>query len=270
MHPTMTRRLPIRLTLGLALAAVLPGAASAQIACGDVLPRGSTTVLTQDVGPCDGFDYALGLDGATLDLNGHTFFCADTDGDGRVPDGIVLFARGSVLRNGTVRGCDDNVFLAGKGKHRVENVTTTLAVEDGFYIQPKSNKSVITGVVSTANGDDGFETRGSRNRFESSTASDNAEDGFDIVKGGARNQIVGCTSSGNIDAGIDVDGARTQILNSTVTGSGGFGLEIGSRRNRIFGNTVTGSAAGADIAVRVCRGNRFADNVTSKPGDCGQ
>lgn len=269
MHSTMSPRTPIRLTVGLALAAAcLPGAATAQIACGDVLAPGTTTVLTQDIGPCDGFDYALGLDGAVLDLNGHTFFCADADGDGAVPDGIVLFSRGSVLRNGTVRGCDDNVFLAGKGKHRVENVTTTQAVEDGLYVQPNSNKSLITGTTATANGDDGFELRGRRNRIEASIASDNAEDGFDFVRGGSRNQISTSTASGNADAGIDVAATGTKVLTNTVSGNGGFGVEISSRRNKIIGNTVTGSAAGSDIVARTCRGNRFADNVVATPGAC--
>jgi parallel beta-helix repeat protein len=265
-HPA---RHPAGLVGGLVFAAVagLAGTASAQIACGDVLQRGTTTVLTEDIGPCDGFDYALGVDGAVLDLNGHTFSCADTDGDGAVPDGIVLFGRKAVLRNGTVRGCDDNVFLAGKGKHLVENVTTTQAIEDGLYIQPNSNKSLVTGTVAVANGDDGFELRGNRNRIESSTADSNVEDGIDVA-GAAGSLISANVVTGNVDAGIDVDAAGTKVLGNTVTGSGGFGIELSGRRNKIIGNAVSGSGGGIDIAAESCRGNRFADNTVAAPGAC--
>lgn len=267
--PANRLRHPARLLGGLALALAtgLAGGASAQIACGDVLAPGTTTVLTEDIGPCDGFDYALGVDGAVLDLNGHTFFCADTDGDGAVPDGVVLFGRKAVVRNGTVRGCDDNVFLAGKGKHLVENVTTTQAIEDGLYVQPNSNKSRIMGTVAIANGDDGFELRGNRNRIESSRAEANAEDGIDVA-GAAGSYLASNTVVDNADAGIDLDGVATKVFTNTVSGSGGYGIEITGRRHKIVGNSVSGSGGGIDIAAERCRGNRFQDNTVLAPGAC--
>lgn len=267
MHPTMRPPVPIRLAIALALAGV-PGLAAAQIACGGVLEPGTTVVLTADVGPCDGGDWALAVDGAVLDLNGHTFSCADTDGDGAVPDGIVLFGRGAILRNGTVRGCDDNVFLAGKGKHRVEDVVTTEAAEDGLYVQPRSTRSVVARTTARANGDDGFEVRGGRTRIEGCTAADNREDGIDVTVGGAGTTVTTNTVSGNADAGIDVEAPGTKVLANTVRDNGGYGIEVSGRRNRILGNVVSGSGAGADIVAERCRGNRFRDNTVAAPGAC--
>ncbi|MCW5889893.1 MAG: right-handed parallel beta-helix repeat-containing protein [bacterium] len=268
MDRTLSPRFPIRLVMGLALAtAALPAAAAARIACGDVLPPGTTVVLTQDVGSCDGGDWALAVDGAVLDLNGHTFSCADTDGDGAVPDGIVLFGRGAVLRNGTVRGCYANVFLAGRGGHLVEDVVSTGAAEDGVHVQPRSNRSRIQRTTSNANADDGFELRGSRNRVEGCVADDNGEDGIDVAEG-ARNTVVSSAAARNVQSGIDVGAPATRVLANTVRDNGGFGIEVRSRRNRVLGNTASGSGGGPDIVSRRCRGNRFRDNVVAAPGVC--
>jgi hypothetical protein len=92
----------------------------AQVACGASLAPGTTTTLTADLGPCDGTPAAIVVESATLDLGGHTVSCADTDGDGELPDGIVLLGKKAEVRNSTVVGCYDGVVLAGAGKHRVE------------------------------------------------------------------------------------------------------------------------------------------------------
>src|SRR5690242_3367423 len=92
--------------------------AGAQVTCGHTIGNGQTVTLTDDI-TCDspaaaeeiGIGIALTVDGGTLDLGGHTVTCADTDGDGRIPFGIVLKGTNSTLVNGTVSGCNECLQL---------------------------------------------------------------------------------------------------------------------------------------------------------------
>src|SRR5690242_7093034 len=64
----------------------------AQVSCGDTIPKGRTVTFTADL-ECDGVEEALLVDSATLDLGGHTVSCVDTNGNGRLPNGIVLLGK---------------------------------------------------------------------------------------------------------------------------------------------------------------------------------
>jgi parallel beta-helix repeat protein len=253
------------ITLGLAAGVVLAmaPAARAQLACGDTVAKGRTVTLTADLGPCDGTsdDSAVIVEGV-LDLGGHTVFCGDTSGDGVVPDGIYLRGSKAQVRNGTVRGCDDNVWVGGSGKHTVQGVTATEAADDGFYVATTTAKNRFTGNTSASNGDDGFECRGTKNKIEGNTVNDNGEDGIDLPDA-AKNKIVGNTTTGNGDDGIDVNGVndkstKNKVLANTSTGNGGYGILVGDSKNKAFGNTATGNLAG-DI-IGSCA-NKFKDNT---------
>src|SRR5262245_490968 len=140
-----------------ALAAWTPTDAAAQLACGDTVAAGSKVTLTQDIGPCDGMDTAITVDSATLDLGGHTLTCAEINGDGDVPWGIVLSGKKAQVRNGTVVGCYAGVYVDDTGKHRVEGLTVTQSQYDGIYVASDSSKNRIAGNTVVQNGDDGME-----------------------------------------------------------------------------------------------------------------
>jgi len=252
------------ITFGLAAGVVvaMAPAARAQLACGDTVPKGQTVTLTADLGPCDGTsdDSAVIIEG-TLDLGGHTVFCGDTSGDGVVPDGIYLRGSKAQVRNGTVRGCDDNVWVGGNGKHTIEGITSTEAVEDGVYVASTSPKNRFTGNTVVSNGDDGFECRGAKNKIEGNTANNNAEDGIDLPDA-LKNKVTGNTATGNLDDGIDVGGTKNKILANTSTANGQYGIVVADTKNKIIGNTATGNIV-ADI-VGECA-NKFKDN-TFGPG----
>lgn len=258
-----------RLALSLGLLAALPTCATAQVACGDTIAKGATLVLAADLGPCDGVEQVLTVDSATLDLGGHTVSCADTNGNERLPGGIVLIGKKATIRNGTVVGCLDNVVLAGKGKHVAEGLTVRDAPGnyDGIYVPEGSSRNRIAGNTVTGNSNDGLDIRGHKNSITGNVVTANGEDGIDIIDVNG-NSIAGNSVSDNADEGIDVEGKSTKVTGNTVSNNGGYGIAIVGRRNKTIGNTVTGSGTGSDIAGPVCKGNVWKDNVVSAGSAC--
>jgi parallel beta-helix repeat protein len=254
------------LALGLALAAGVADA-GAQVACGDLVAPGTTVTLGADLGPCDGVAAAIVVESATLDLGGRTVTCADADGDGELPDGIVLLGKKARVRNGTVVGCFDNVVLAGAGRHAVEGVTAAGARWDGIYVLTDAAKNRITGSTVVGNGDDGVKLYSARNTLRGNLAQDNAEDGFDVIEANG-NKLLGNTTAGNGDDGIDVNGVGNKVAGNTVRDNGGYGIAIVGKRNKIVGNTASGSGTGQDIAGADCSANVWRKNVWSGPSAC--
>jgi parallel beta-helix repeat protein len=256
------------LAAGLLAAALLPASAPAQVGCGTTVgPRGSVT-LAGPVGPCDGVDAAIVVDSATLDLGGQTVTCADQDGDGEVPAGIVLVGRKARVRNGTVRGCFVGVWLAGAGRHDVRGVTAAGSGKHGVYVESDAARSRLAGNTAADNGDDGFHVRGDRTVLGGNVAERNHEDGIDLADV-ERARLVGNTARDNGDNGCEVDGARNLARGNTITGNGEVGLVVRGGRNRIIGNTATANA-GADAATtEACSANVYRRNsFTTDAADC--
>jgi parallel beta-helix repeat protein len=254
------------LAFGLAIAGHAPDA-RAQLACGDLVPPGTSATLTADVGPCDGTDAAIVVDAATLDLGGRTVSCADTDGDGGVPDGVVLLGKKAAVRNGTIAGCDDGVLVLGAGKHTLEGVTVAGAAEDGIWVDADTPKNRFVANTVRGNGDDGFEVRSDRNTIAGNVALLNGEDGIDVVETRG-NKIASNTSSGNLDEGIDVNGIGNRVIGNTVEDNAGYGIAVVGRRNKVVGNTASGSGSGQDIAGPDCRANTWKKNTIASPSAC--
>ncbi|MCA1708659.1 MAG: hypothetical protein LC808_37400, partial [Actinobacteria bacterium] len=113
--------------LGVALLMVTTGlvgtaAAAPAIGCGTVITR--TTKLTADIGPCPGVGLVIAADDITVDLNGHRV-TGNPQARGSGPDqaGVVLRQVQRVtLVNGTVRGFDAGVLIAGGGRNTVTRV----------------------------------------------------------------------------------------------------------------------------------------------------
>jgi parallel beta-helix repeat protein len=261
----MTRtRLAISVGLAAGVVVATSPAARAQLNCGDTVAKGQTVTLTADLGPCDGVENAVIIDSGVLDLGGHTVSCADTDGDGDVPDGLYLRGPKARVRNGTVVGCDDNVWVGGGGKHTVENITSTAAVDDGFYVASTTAKNRLTGNTAVSNADDGIECRGKKNKIEGNVVSNNGEDGIDLPDAD-KNKVIGNTATGNADDGIEATtGTKNKILGNTSTGNGDYGIGVGGDKNKVVGNTASGNGT-ADIGGNCT--NKYKNNtfVTSVP-----
>jgi len=265
MHRADTIRSTIAALAGAALVALAP-AASAQVPCGGEVPPGETVTLTADVGPCDGGSGAIFV-GGVLDLGGHTVSCADTNGDGELPDGIVLIGKKAVVRNGTVSGCLYDVYIGVNGRHLVENVVSTNAAVYGFYVDSRSKKNRIVGSTATGNADDGFQIRGTKNVVEGSLSENNGEDGFDLTQA-VGNRLTGNTSRGNQDDGFEATGKKNKILGNTSTGNGDNGIAVGDRGNKVIGNTVTGNGDQDILGADPCKGNKFKGNTFGTGSSC--
>jgi parallel beta-helix repeat protein len=264
-QPT-THRTGLALGLGLCLLGA-PDFADAQVACGDTIPKGATVTLTADL-ECDGVEEAILVDSATLDLGGHTVSCADTNGNGRLPNGIVLLGKKAALRNGTVAGCLDNVVLAGKGKHVAENLTIRDAPGgyDGVYVPEGSSRNRIASNTVTGNSDDGMDVRGHKNVIADNVVTSNGEDGIDLidVKG---NRVENNVAANNADEGIEVAGKANTVSGNTVNDNAEFGIQVVGKRNKTLNNDVSGSGAGPDI-TGTCKGNVWKDNIVAVTSDC--
>ncbi len=265
-HPTTPRSRAGLALIGLCLLAA-PTAATAQVACGDTIAKGSTVVLAGDL-ECDGVEEALLIDSATLDLGGHTVSCADTNGNGRLPNGIVLLGKKAALRNGRVVGCLDNVILAGKGKHVVENVTIQDAPGgyDGIYVVEGASRNQIVNNTVSGNSDDGMDVRGHKNLIAGNVVTGNGEDGIDLIDVNG-NRVQDNVSANNLDEGIEVAGKANKVTGNTVNDNAEYGIQVVGKRNKTLSNNVHGSGAGADI-TGTCKGNVWKDNVVGVASEC--
>lgn len=225
--------------IGLALAAALPAAVTvparaSHIGCGAVLTSaGSPYVLHSDVGPCDD-DAGPALtvqSGVTLDLNGFRVYCQDTDGDGSLPDGIVVAGTGASVRNAAlnaVNGCHHGVVVTGNGNS-------------------------FRGGASRDNRYDGWRVEGSNNSFTRNDATGNGKalaacpdeteggSGFS-VHDGSGNTFDSNVSDGNACDGFLIDSDGHQVRANNVNGNGRYGIYIegGAGGNLILLNNVWG------------------------------
>ena len=99
-----------------------------------------------------------------IDLAGHTVTCADTDLDGEVPQGIVLFGKKSKVSNGIVVGCMNGIAVGGDGKHSITAMTSQNSVQDGVDIVEGADKCKLLDVTANHNVSDGFEIDSDKNK----------------------------------------------------------------------------------------------------------
>jgi parallel beta-helix repeat protein len=256
------------LALATGLVAAVPSGARAQVACGDVIAKGQTVTLTADLGPCDGVESAIHVEGI-LDLGGHTVTCADTNGDGDVPYGIDLRNARTQVRNGIVTGCYDGVWVGGSGRHTVEGVTATAAVRYGFYVASSSAKNRLSGNTARASGDDGFQTWGTSNAIARNVAENNGGDGIDVTRT-TKNKVTDNTATNNAESGIEVTGTRNKVTGNTATANAAFGIAVGDAKNKVIGNTATGNATADIIGEAPCTNNKFKKNAFGTGSSCVQ
>jgi len=261
---TSTRLITLALSAGLVAAAP---AARAQVACGDTITKGQPVTLTADVGPCDGVENAIIVDSGVLDLGGRTVSCADTNTDGEVSYGIYLRGKKAQVRNGTVTGCLDNVWIGGDGKHTIEGITATAATRYGFYVSSTSPKNRLASNTATANADDGIQVRGTKTKIESNVASGNGEDGIDLTQA-TKNKIISNTTANNVDDGIEATGTKNKIIGNTSTTNGDNGIAVGSGKSKVIGNTATGNASTDILGQDPCTSNKFKNNTFGTGSSC--
>src|SRR5262245_47138880 len=92
------------LLLGLALAS-----SAAAVQCGQPIGPNQTVTLQADL-VCDDNTGGLTVTGpATVNLNGHTIRCVDTNQDGVAPNGLFILGQEAKVRDGIVDSCSYGV-----------------------------------------------------------------------------------------------------------------------------------------------------------------
>ena len=220
---------------------LVPFAAGAQVTCGGTVGAKQKVTLTANVGPCDGVDAAIVVDSGSLDLAGFAVSCSDLDGDGILPQGIVLTGRKSKVMGGTVIGCANGVGLAGQGKHVVQGMTVQNSGDDGVDVLAQAEKNRIVGTTSSNNGDDGFYLRSSKNKVADNVSTGNGADGFDLPTSAGKNKLMRNRADGNEDSGIEVSGSKNKLLLSSTGQNGVDGIHVGGSGNTVRGGTSMGN-----------------------------
>jgi len=258
----------MRFLVAAVLAVVLmgPSAAFAQVACGTVVGKGEKLTLTADLGPCDGVDAGIVVAGGSVDLGGRTVSCADLDGDGDLPLGVVLTDKKSKLRNGTVIGCSDGVGLGGDGKHVVTGVTVRDSGQDGFDNLPSTGKCKLIDVTAIGNADDGMQLRGDKNKVVRGVSTDNGDDGIEIWESGEKNKLIDFRAERNQDEGILVLGSKNKITKPTANQNATVGIDLNGTANKVSGGSAQSNGV-YDLAN--CDGNKVKKVAfTTATPDC--
>ncbi len=153
---------PLRSKLAISVAAVLMsplamvGRASAVVfTCGSVIT--TSTVLTNDVGPCSSDGLIIGADNITLDLGGHTVFGVPNHPGNGVGIHSVNHS-GVTVQRGTVKQFDAGVAFEGGSGNTVQQLIVTQNVGssttdfgDGIALAGSNNNTIRSNVV-TFNG----------------------------------------------------------------------------------------------------------------------
>lgn len=220
--------------LGLALiGGAVPPVQAGHILCGAILGRGVHTLDT-NVGPCDGPPFfAVGMGSrATLDFNGFTVSCSDTNTDGVVPDGIVVNGnRAQILDTAPtvtsgVIGCNNGIVIRGD-RNTVSSVTSSFNILNGFDIG--GNRNRLEDSFALSNTANGFLIDGDQNVLDLNRGEDNVLDGF-LINTGIRNNLTNNSANANLANGYDIEVAadRTRLTNNLADSNNGTASRSGA------------------------------------------
>ncbi|MGI9022839.1 MAG: NosD domain-containing protein [Acidimicrobiales bacterium] len=259
-------------------------AAAAPLACGTVITK--TTVLTANVGPCPGTGLVIAADNITVDLNGHRV-SGNPQARGSGPDqaGVVLRqVRGVTLRNGTVRGFDAGVLIAGGGRNTVIDIRAVDNVNYRVVTGRNSQPSDDPGTPSCDLGDGIAVLASNGNRLSNNTVVGNGPySGVALIEQSNRNTVVDNDVTDNDllnrppGGGQTVCGGQPGELGPLGRLVQGVGVRIegpGAQHNVVAGNRIVRSAL-AGVMVTAFRNafpqanngfNQIVGNTISKTG----
>jgi hypothetical protein len=244
-------------TLMFGLTVWLAAAASAQVACGDVLGPGGTYVLTADL-VCPTIEPSLTLvDGAQLDLQGHTLL---------VDAVVVLAGSGTVLRNGGIQICRGGGVCAGGtagvvafdgGGHRLEGLVVINGGGAAIVLESSGNLVQDCTLV----GDQGVSVSGDANVVRRVVVT-KAHIGID-VEGMGNVLVQNVMNQVNGESYLVYGDGNTLLKNIVREGVDGF--VVFGAGNRLIGNMVEPfpEAVGMDAfdASGTCTANTWLLNT---------
>jgi parallel beta-helix repeat protein len=228
-----------------------------EVQCGDVLGPGGVYKLNKDL-YCNATPAITVLDGAHLNLNGHTLTC----GPGLSPIGIQLKGQRASVVNGTVLECDRGVVLGGSGKHRVSRIeyaTASPGTCQAFVVKTDGNRLVRN----SATGCDGcFEISGDGNWLIYNFAYDGPGVGFWLFHSGENNHLFHNIAVSHYAEGFLISGENNNLIGNEAVDTlfeNGAGFEIGGAGNRLWRNRSSDN--GGDGLKLFSASNRLMGNV---------
>jgi len=231
----------------LAASASLTSVAAAQVFnCGDTIGPKAKVTLTADIETCTSATQpALTIIGpATVDMAGFRVRC---DPNNPPAAGIQINGKGVKLRTGGVINCGTGagIFVAGEGKHKLEDFAVEDANNDGIRIV--SDKNTLKRVSSNDNGGDGIELDGDGNKLEDVVTIGNGGDGFETDSD--KNQFKRITATGNDATGMNFDGGMlNKVKEGVFIGNDGDGINVATAGNKIEKSVVaTNTGDGVEI-----------------------
>ena len=258
------------------------GAAATHIDCGDVIT--ADAVLDSDLGPCND-DPVLTVEGATLDLDGHSVTGGNFGGQAC----IELATAASIVENGEVSACDVGIELSDVDGHIVRYLRAEENLSNGF-LAASGSSHVIHHTTALANGGDGYRvvSPSANNLFFRNTADRNAADGFDMREDGSQlfnnlaianggtgyfleddgggTLLAKNTASKNQFEGFGIQSDGNTILLNTSTKNGAQGFYVDSNDNIIGGNKAPKNAAEGIHVDSTASGNSILSNTASENG----
>jgi parallel beta-helix repeat protein len=241
-HPSL-RPLNAVLLAALGIAWSASSALAQTPTCGSVIGPGENLSLRTNILACDDGTGAAALTivgPATVNMNGFIVSCADVDGDGVRPAGIVLEGSQVVLRNVGVSKCATGVFVEGAGQHRIEQVRASQNEGLGFLVESDRNVLVKNEARSNASG---FRVTGNRNVLTSNQAF--SHDGIAFrINGGDKNRFSRNEAAGNV-TGFDVLSGSGNVLTANRARNNLIGFILNfSVGDKLVKNTATANRAG--------------------------
>ena len=240
-------------------------AANKQPSCGDTITV--DTKLESDLVDCPNNGLVIGADGVTLDLNGHRI-----EGDGKrfadcpkneFCDVGVLSDRydGVSVKNGTTRGFNFGVTMAGSDGSEIVGITATNNVSFGAIFIQASRGVVRKSTLShnTPPEGDGLGLfRCKRMQVLHNSIEDNEGPGIHVGDSSTR-VLIKKNEFTNDGPAVLIEANRTEVRGNRVVGGAGIVVNPPGKHNVIAHNRVV--RATDSIAIENGRDNLVADNV---------
>ena len=217
-------------------------------------------MLKEDL-DCDVSPALTVLDGAQLNLKGHTLTC----GPGLSPIGIQMEGQKASVTNGNILECDRGVVLGGYGRHsvsRIEYAHSIPGTHVAFIVETDGNRLVHNSATAC---DGCFEIGGDGNRLIRNLAFDGPGVGFWIFSTGENNVLLHNVAESQFAGGFLIQGdanklVKNEAIDTLFENGSGFEISKGGERNELRRNMATDNA-GDGFRVFLAINNRLLGNV---------
>jgi parallel beta-helix repeat protein len=251
--------------------------------CGDTIT--TDTRLTANLVNCSE-GLVIGVDGITLNLNGHRIGGAGLDGVGIDVEGH----RDVTIENGAVTGFSEGVFVLGGDDITIRRMTSTDAGHGGILLDggrgvtiiaslvrrsgagiivTRSNRVLVRGNRVSASAFGGIPVFASRHVvIEANTVTRcHGDMGIGLVRGSSQNRVVGNRVARSGAGIVAADGASHNVIAGNIVrrNEGGVILDVGTHDNLVVANVIDRSAF-EGIAVVGSDGNFVARNRVTRSG----